>query len=490
MKPYQKEFTKFFKESRQLFEQICAHLIGHNSYTESEIEDYLQVEGFDLLRQILQNNLNLRCSQEKTAEKVIGPDYVERKANRYHTRHLETVFGQVLLKRKAYSAPGVRSLYPLDKVLNLPTNKYSYSLQEHVCSEAGLRSFDEVLREMETVVAGHVPKRQAEQVVTNACQDFDCYYAQSKLKSPAETGCILVISLDGKGIVMRPEDLSSERYSKRMAVVSAVYSIAPFVRTPTEIIASLNPGKTKQKPNKKRPKPQNKKVWARLECSVENVVKHCFSEANKHDPKGQKHWVALVDGNQKQQLSLKREARSRGSQLTIILDFIHVMGYVWDAAKVLCIEQVEAWVQSKALKILQGQSSLVAASIRRTATNRELTGAQRKEADRCANYFLNQKAYMKYDQYLKLGYPIATGVIEGACRYLVKDRMDRTGARWRIPGAEAVLKMRALKTNDDFEDYWVFHQSQAFEHNYAAIQVIPKRVKMALNPDHEMGCAA
>ena len=489
MKSYQKVCTKFFDESRQLFEDICAHLIAHESYTESEAEAYLQIEGFDLLRHILQDYLSFRSAEEDPAEKVIGPDLIERKANRQHIRYLETVFGPVMIKRKAYSAPGVPSLYPLDKALNLPLNKYSYSLQAHVCSEAGLRSFDEALREMEAVVAGHVPKRQAEQMVAEASRDFESYYAQSKLDMLEETGSILVTSMDSKGIAMRSEDLNAQHYSKRMAVVSAVYSIAPFVRAPTEIIASLYPGKTKPKEQRERPKPQHKKVWARLESSVEDVVRHCFTEARKHDPEGQKRWVSLVDGNLTQQKYLKRVAKKQGIALTIILDFIHVAGYVWDAAKALGLEKAELWVQDKLLKILQGQSSLVAASIRRMATCKNLSGSVRKEADTCANYLLNQKAYMRYDQYLRQGYPIATGVIEGACRYLVKDRMDRTGSRWRIPGAEAVLKMRALKTNDDFKNYWDYHQSQAFERNYAAIKVFSKQGRFPLNTDYEMAYA-
>lgn len=488
MKPCQKEIAKFFLESQLKFEALCNHLTVQETLTHSEIEDYLWVEGRELLRQMQQNCLELRSAQEETLEKVIGPDQVVRKANRHHSRELTTLFGKVKIKRKAYSAPGFRSLYPLDKTLNLPKCKYSYGIQAFLCSESGLRSFDETLREMASVVGGHVPKRQAEQVVASASQDFEKYYAQAiAIETKAS---ILVISLDGKGIVMRPEDLNSEQYHKKMATVSTVYCIVPFVRTPTEIVSSLHPGKTKQKEPEPRPKPQGKKVWASLESSVEQVVAHCFREAQKIDPERNKHRVALVDGNLTQQRCLKREAKRQGVSLTIILDFIHVSEYVWTSAKALNVEHLDVWVQDKLLKILQGQSSLVAAAIRRRATCQRLSGPARKEADNCANYLLNQKACMRYDQYLRQGFPIATGVIEGACRYLVKDRMDRTGARWRISGAEAVLKMRALKSNEDFQAYWAFHQAQAFERNYADINVFPKRKDLPLNNDYEMDYAS
>ena len=75
---------------------------------------------------------------------------------------------------------------------------------------------------------------------------------------------------------------------------------------------------------------------------------------------------------------------------------------------------------------------------------------------------------MHYAEALRDGLPIATGVIEGACRYLVKDRMDRTGARWSITGAEAVLRLRAVRASGDFDAYWVFHLAREKERNHAS----------------------
>jgi hypothetical protein len=122
--------------------------------------------------------------------------------------------------------------------------------------------------------------------------------------------------------------------------------------------------------------------------------------------------------------------------------------------------QAEGWVHDKARAVLEGKASLVAAAIRRTATNRGLTNNQRAKADTCADYLLRKQAYLDYPTAMANGWPIATGVIEGACRHLVKDRMDLTGARWGLPGAEAVLKLRALRTNGDFDQYWSFHLTE------------------------------
>jgi hypothetical protein len=158
--------------------------------------------------------------------------------------------------------------------------------------------------------------------------------------------------------------------------------------------------------------------------------------------------------------------------LTIVLDIIHVLEYLWKATTVFNQEgtpQAEQWVDERFLEVLRGRSSQVAAGIRRSATLRGLTKAQRKAADTCASYLLKYQQYLHYSQYLDRGFPIATGVIEGACRYLVKDRMDITGARWGLLRAEAVLRLRALRASGDFEAYWSFHERCEYERNHVAL---------------------
>ena len=120
------------------------------------------------------------------------------------------------------------------------------------------------------------------------------------------------------------------------------------------------------------------------------------------------------------------------------------------------------------LDILRGQSSTVAAGMRRSATLRQLSASARQPLDQCADYLLKYRAYLRYDQYLAAGRPIATGVIEGACRYLVKDRLELTGARWRLSGAEAVLRLRSLRASGDFDEYWDYHLAQEFARTHAA----------------------
>lgn len=168
--------------------------------------------------------------------------------------------------------------------------------------------------------------------------------------------------------------------------------------------------------------------------------------------------------------------------VTIVLDFIHVLEYVWKAA--FCFhapgsEEAERWVQERALRILKGQASDVAAGIRRSATLRNLSKKKRENADKCADYLLKYRPLLRYDQYLEQGYPIASGVIEGACRHLVNDRMAITGARWRLDRAEAVLRIRALRASGDFDEYWEFHKLQEFRRNHVSKFQEPERLLAA-----------
>ncbi len=199
------------------------------------------------------------------------------------------------------------------------------------------------------------------------------------------------------------------------------------------------------------------------------VVAGIFDEAERRDPHHRRTWIALVDGNNHQIERIQSEARKRKVEVAIVVDFVHVAEYIWKAAWSFFDEgdpEVEAWVGDRELAVLKGGASRVAAGIRASATKRRLPLACREGADRCADYLLNKSPFLDYSRALRHGWPIATGVIEGACRHLVKDRMDLTGARWGLQGAEAVLKLRALRTNGDFEAYWRFHLRQEKHRNH------------------------
>ena len=268
-----------------------------------------------------------------------------------------------------------------------------------------------------------------------------------------------------------------KRNRKRMATVAAVYTVEPFVRQPEDVVRVLAPSDEREKD--KRPRPQDKRVWASLAKEPEEVLEEAFAEAERRDPSHRKSWVALVDGNATQLKILHKLAGQHHVELTIVLDFIHVCEYVWKASLGFYEETEPArqvWVQERLLRILRGEACLVAAGIRRSATRRKLTPDNRENVDQCADYLLNHASYLHYDECLAAGFPIATGVIEGACRHLVSDRMDLTGARWSLAGAEAVLRLRALRSSGDFDEYWRFHEQCEYERNHASRYVDGKVV--------------
>lgn len=488
---------KPFAYSEEKFDALKTKLHSPEaaSMSHSNLEEMIQTEGRELLRRLLQDHLTLRAHQERQSgldRPVVGADGQPRTYPRSSARGLLTLFGPVRVERMAYSAHGATNLHPLDAVLNLPEELHSHGVRRRVAEEASKASFDETVRLIRSTTGAEVAKRQVEELAVRAAQDFDGFYQGREVASPSEvdqTGSILVITVDGKGVVMRRQDLreatrkAAERrhrkfrkrlsqgekpHAKRMATVAAVYTIEPFPRTVEDIVGDLR-GVGDAARKAKRPRPENKRVWASLAKEPEEAIAEAFDEALRRDPARTKRWVALVDGNENQLKILRRHAKKHGVGLTIVLDVIHVIEYLWKAAWTFCEEgssEAEAWVTERFLEVLRGKASYVAAGIRRSATLRGLSRHQRKPADTCANYLLGYQKFLRYDRYLSIGFPIATGVIEGACRHLVKDRMDLTGARWSLTGAEAVLQLRSLRASGDFEEYWHFHLDQERYRNH------------------------
>jgi hypothetical protein len=260
-----------------------------------------------------------------------------------------------------------------------------------------------------------------------------------------------------------------KRNRKRMAQVAAIYSVDPWPRTPADILHELRPV---HDVNIVRPRPTNKRVWASVEQEPAQVIDAAFQEALRRDPERRRRWVVLVDGNETQLELVQAAAAKAQVDVTIILDIIHVLEYLWKASYSFHqdgTKEAEAWVHERLVWLLEGKSaSDIAGGMRRSATLRELSSDQRAAVDDCADYLIKYQHFLVYGPALQDGLPIATGVIEGACRYLVKDRMDRTGARWSLRGAEAVLRLRALRASGDFDAYWNFHMTQEHLRNHVS----------------------
>lgn len=486
-----------FEGARMKLEDIIKALTGPNGSRLSAdgIEGLVLEDGQELLRQVIQAAIDARSASERREKTVTGDDGVVRNHVRSRTRSLMTTVGPVDVERLAYSARGSDSVMPLDEQLALPEHLYSFKVRRRIAEYAAEMSFGKARRFSDSMGLP-IPQRQTEELAARAARDFAEFY-RSKATTPSTTEDLLVLSFDGKGIAMRKEALrpatkkaaeerkprldkrrsKGERANlKRMAEVGTVYDVGSFPRTAADVVFELH--KRGPKPSTPRPRARNKRVWASIERSSVEVVLEGFQEALRRDPERRRCWVVLVDGNEDQLDSVQRCAKKFGVEVTVVLDVIHVLEYLWKAGLDFNDEaskELETWVEERFLHILDGRASDVAGGIHRSATKRALTKSERKNADACAQYLINHAAYLTYDLALKAGLPIATGVIEGACRSLVQDRMGIAGARWGVKGAEAVLKLRAIMASGDFDEYWEFHLKQEHSRVYGDEEYCPKK---------------
>ena len=477
-----------FAASRALFETTLGFLDGAQAagLEHAELETHLQQAGRELFRQLMQDHLELRAQREQRLPAVTDAEQVARGAvETGHTRALTTVFGEVTVTRLAYRRRGHANLYPADAALNLPVEKHSHGLRQLAALEAARGSFDDTAEAIERATGVRLGKRQVEALAGRAAVDVDDFYAQRR-PQPGAGREVLVLSADGKGIVMRPDALrpatakaaasattklstrlskGEKRNRKRLAEVGAVYDADPVVRTPADILARGADGEHRPRATGQAPAATNKWLTASVTDDAATVVGRLFDEADRRDPTHARTWIALVDGNNHQIDRIQAEATQRGVEVTILCDFIHVLEYLWKAAWSFHAggrpRRRRVGAATKRSPSCRARPPESPPAIRRAATRQGLDPPKRARRRRLRQLPDQQGATTWTTRPRSHnGWPIATGVIEGACRHLVKDRMDITGARWGLPGAEAILKLRALRSNGDFDTYWRYHLAQ------------------------------
>lgn len=479
------EFS-FFSEAREQFDQLIKQLSSedYEDNEHGEIENHIEKEGQELLRRLLQGWLDLKATNEAPKNGVLNPSGELLNHIRTGTsRILTSLFGDVRVTRKRYSQRGHSSVFPMDKSLNLPQDQYSDGMRNRLSKEALRGSFDNAIEAIIETTGGSIPKRQSLNLVRDVAQDFESFYEKKRYREPEETSDLLILSFDGKGIVMRPDGLrectkkaaekanklkgrlspGEKKDRKRMAQVATVYTVQSHIRTGESIM------KLSEADNVLpfRPPVRNKRVWASVERESESVIEEAFREALQRDSKQEREWIVLIDGLPHQIRLIEKVMKKLKVKATLVMDFIHVLEYLWKAA--WCFfdkgdEAVEEWIAERATKILEGQCAQVAKGLRISATKQEIVA--RENIDKCADYLLNNQERLAYGDALKQGFPIASGVIEGACRHLINDRLDITGARWSLDGAESILKLRSLKSSGDFDSYWEHHKKISRERNY------------------------
>ncbi|MFD9637461.1 ISKra4 family transposase [Streptomyces violascens] len=450
-----------------------------------QVEEQAAAGGREMARLLLQGHLDLRAEQEAQALTALdAPGRAQIGAGRRrletgHRRELATVVGTVTVTRCALRAPGLSNLYPADRLLALPRERHSLGLRRLAVLEAVRGSYDGALDAIGRSCGNVVGKRQLEHLVQTAATDTAAFYS-ARIPAPAGAATLLVLSVDGKGIVMRPEHLRAEtaraaqrarhvfrtRLSKgekanrkRMATLACVYDTDPAVRRPHDVIAPPG-GRT----GNRRPRPGPVAVHKWLTGSVEQdpaqVIASAFDQAEARDPEHRRTWIVLVDGARHQLGLLQAEATRRGTKIHIVLDIVHVLEKLWAAARCFYAPadpDAEGWVATHAARLLNGATADTVTALNTEADRHDLAGDQRTGIDTCVRYLDNNADFLHYDQALARGWPIGSGAIEGAARHLVADRLAITGSRWSVPGAEALLQLRAIISNGDFTAYWRHH---------------------------------
>jgi hypothetical protein len=388
-----------------------------------------------------------------------------------HARRYVSIFGAFTLERTVYGSREGQALefVPLDNRLQLPANAFSYVLQDWDQSLAMEQPFGQVSQTIERILKLKQSVDSLEGVNRQQAQDVSTFQAFQGSPPAAEEGRIVVVTADCKGIVIRGQGTKTvcggERPAgqranqKRMAAVAAVYTVEAYVRTADDVVAALF--RDPDYEPEPRPQPCHKRVWASLpeegdqpRSSIAVVFDWVWWEFAQRNPRLQRPTVCLCDG---QEALWQACADSVLDDERIdILDLLHVTPRLWAAAKLLYGEkskEVLPCVRQRVTQVLEGKVESVIRTLRRLAQERGLPGTKKKALSRICSYLYNNRQRMRYDDYLRQGYPIASGVIEGACRHLIKDRMERAGMHWTLTGAQAMLDLRSVWVGGNWQEF-------------------------------------
>jgi hypothetical protein len=398
-----------------------------------------------------------------------------------------SIFDEIDIERTCYGHDRVEAA-PLDARLHLPQRQYSYLLQQWLGAFVVDDAHAEAIRKLGTILGLEITVRASEDLNREQASDVEVFQDRLPVPEAAEEGPLLVVTADCKGVplvrkALPPEEATDtplpnlanprrgkgeKANKKKMAAVGAVYTIAPFVRTADDVIEEV----MRKKAGERRPRPQKKRVRAELLVGKVALFVWLADEVIRRNPQGSKPVIFLSDGERALQ---DRQSEYLPEKTVCILDLFHVMERLWKVAWCFFEEKAQKreahqWVEERLKRLLEGKVDSVIRGMRYQATQRGLKGQKRKTVRDAAEYFERNRDRMKYDEYLAAGYPIGSGVVEGACRHLVKDRMERTGMRWLPSGAQAMLDLRATYLNGEWDAFWNFHMTQEDQRLYGKIR--------------------
>jgi hypothetical protein len=401
-----------------------------------------------------------------------------------HQRCYQSIFGEFQLQRAVYGTREGQKIefVPLDARLQLPESEFSYVLQDWAQALDVEHAFARTAEVLRMILGLDLSVDSLELMNRKMSESVASFRVSRPAPAAKEEGKILVATADNKGVPMRrPADQlpagcrrkkGEKANKKQMAAVGCVYTVDAKVRTPGEIVASLfrerpSPGRREDP----EPVAQQKRIWSSLSCQregqffqgEEEVFAWMAGEVKSRRRRGQEI-VCVMDGQPS--LWAVRKTYLSGENVVEILDLLHVTPRLWEAAYLFHREGSEkaaSFVRHRLLQILEGRAGYVIGGLRQMGTKHRLRGHRLRKLTTICNYLGKNLARMRYDEYLAAGYPIASGVIEGACRYVVKDRMERAGMRWTVEGAQAMLALRTTHINgqwNDFQKYRIRQERQ------------------------------
>lgn len=439
--------------------------------TADQVERNLWKGVLELGRMLLQLFFIVQSEREEK-HKSLEIEGIIYKQEGQPSRQYVSLFGGVEVRRYYYWKKGMEGKHPLDEKLSLPKRIYSDCVQELMGAMEIWVSQEKTLERLEDWFGLVIPKKSLQDSMAEQAAHVGAYYAQQVAPEIGEEDTILVVTADGKGIPMTRQDSpppearrrrGQQKTAKKEATVAALYTISAYNRSSDDIIRALLPGQALNSTvQRSRPTPTQKQVFGTLagqETAFENIV----AQVARRDHSQLIHHVALTDGDR----GLKKQVQEKLPHFTLIVDIMHVTQYLWEAANTLLGEthfMRETWMHDALRCLLEDDLDRLLNHLEQ----HNLVASKRKRAilNKIIRYLQNNRDYMDYQFYLAQGYPIGTGVVEGACRHLVKDRFERAGMRWSKAGAQVMLDLRATCLNGDWVDFQTFRRRRVHQQRY------------------------
>jgi hypothetical protein len=476
------ELAAALEDSAEQFSGLLTWAAQESGFLDhGEREKVISREGRELERRLLQATFRLDAALEERAPQVTSAAGVRhRTVEAGQGRGLASVFGPVRVTRMACRHGHEENLYPADARSVMPRDPYSMGMRALAAFHLAVTGYGqarEIIEDRTGVRIGHAQLAGIARDLAAWTGDFYEERARDAEEEEQPASDVIMMQGDGKGIAMRPEHRRNAGKQdgtrpgiKKMAEIVAVAGFTPAVRVPEDIAAP--PARRKAHPG---PEARDKWVSASVTESIQDMIAAAYDEADRRDPERVRQRVFLAGGNKQQITAIQAGAEERGLKVPVLIDCIHVSGYIGKAASALHPDDpvlARQWADGQLLRVLHGRAKAVAATLASVAARTRADPRKRDpgltDVDRAVTCLDNNRQHMKYDKALGKGWPVATGMIEGACRFVIGDRFGITGARWSPDGAGDILKIRAIVVNGDLDDYMRYYKNRYRDEHHLA----------------------